>query len=72
MAASDHDAIADEHTLEVYHHLPNAELVIFPRATHMIPGDDPDLLNAAVDRFFRTPSNIRHAARSLQIQPGAG
>jgi len=53
--ASDHDAIADEHTLEIYHHLPNAQLVIFPGATHMIPVDDPALFNATVDRFFRTP-----------------
>ena len=50
-----HDAIADEHTLEIYHHLPNAELVIFPGATHMIPVDDPDLFNTTVDRFFRVP-----------------
>jgi len=53
--ASDHDAIADEHTLEIYHHLPNAELVIFPGGTHMIPVDDPARFNATVDRFFRTP-----------------
>jgi pimeloyl-ACP methyl ester carboxylesterase len=53
--ARDHDAIADEHTLEIYHQLPNAELVIFPGATHMIPVDDPARFNAAVDRFFRTP-----------------
>ncbi len=53
--ASDHDAIADDHTLEIYHNLPNAQLAIFPGATHMIPYDDPALFNAAVDRFFRTP-----------------
>lgn len=53
--AGDHDAIADEHTLEIYHHLPNAQLAIFPGATHMIPVDDPDLFNTTVDRFFRTP-----------------
>lgn len=53
--ASDHDAIADEHTLEIYHHLPNAQLVIFPGATHMIPVDNPVLFNATVDHFFRTP-----------------
>ncbi len=52
--AGDHDAIADEHTLEIYHHLPNAELAIFPAATHMIPVDDPERFNATVDRFFRT------------------
>ena len=33
--ASDHDLIKDEHTLDIYHHLPNSQLVIFPNATHM-------------------------------------
>jgi pimeloyl-ACP methyl ester carboxylesterase len=51
--ASDHDAIRDDHTLEIYHHLPNSQLCIFPNATHMIPYDDPALFNATVDRFFR-------------------
>jgi pimeloyl-ACP methyl ester carboxylesterase len=53
--ASDHDAIRDEHTLEIYHHLPNGELCIFPAATHMIPYDDPQLFDTTVDRFFQTP-----------------
>ncbi len=53
--ASDHDAIADDHTLEIYHNLPNAQLAVFPGATHMVPYDDPALFNATVDRFFRTP-----------------
>jgi len=53
--ASDHDLIKDEHTLDIYHHLPNSQLVIFPNATHMVPYDDPVLFNATVERFFRTP-----------------
>ena len=53
--ASDHDVAREEHTLEIYHHLPNSQLCIFPDATHMIPYDDPARFNAAVDRFFRTP-----------------
>ena len=53
--ASDHDAIRDEHTLDIYHHLPNSQLVIFPNATHMIPYDDPGLFNTTVERFFRAP-----------------
>jgi pimeloyl-ACP methyl ester carboxylesterase len=53
--ASDHDAIRDEHTLEIYHHIPNSQLAIFPDATHMIPFDDPVRFNATVDRFFSTP-----------------
>jgi pimeloyl-ACP methyl ester carboxylesterase len=53
--AGDHDVIRDGHTLEIYQHLPNGQLCIFPDATHMIPFDDPARFNAAVDRFFRTP-----------------
>jgi pimeloyl-ACP methyl ester carboxylesterase len=53
--ASDHDVAREEHTLEIYHHLPNSQLCVFPDATHMIPYDDPARFNAAVDRFFRTP-----------------
>ncbi len=53
--ASDHDVIRDEHTLSIYHHLPNSQLAIFPNATHMIPIDDPERFNATVDRFFGTP-----------------
>ena len=53
--AGDHDLIIDEHTLEIYHHIPNSQLCIFPNATHMVPFDDPGLFNATVDRFFRTP-----------------
>ena len=53
--ASDHDVIRDEHTVAIYRHIPNAQLVIFPNATHMVPFDDPAAFNAAVERFFRTP-----------------
>jgi pimeloyl-ACP methyl ester carboxylesterase len=53
--AADHDIIRDEHTVEIYHHVPNSQLAIFPNATHMVPFDDPVLFNATVERFFRTP-----------------
>jgi pimeloyl-ACP methyl ester carboxylesterase len=53
--AADHDLIRDEHTLEIFHHLPNAQLCIFSNATHMVPFDEPARFNAEVDRFFRTP-----------------
>lgn len=53
--ASDHDVIKDEHTLEIYHHLPNGELCIFPNATHAIAYDDPVLFNSTVERFLETP-----------------
>lgn len=53
--AGDHDLIRDEHTLEIYHHIPNSQLCIFPNATHMVPYDDPALFDATVERFFREP-----------------
>lgn len=53
--ASDHDVIRDEHTLEIYHHIPIGQLCIFPNATHMVPYDDPALFDATVERFFRAP-----------------
>lgn len=53
--ASDHDIVRDEHTVEIYHHIPNSQLTIFLNATHMAPLDDPALFNATVERFFRTP-----------------
>jgi pimeloyl-ACP methyl ester carboxylesterase len=53
--AGDHDVIADEHTLEIFHQIPNSQLCIFPNATHMIPFDDPARFNSTVERFFREP-----------------
>ena len=53
--AGDHDIIRDEHTVQIFHHLPNSQLAIFPNATHMIPYDDPATFNATVERFFATP-----------------
>ena len=45
--------IRDEHTVDIYHHIPNSQLAIFPNATHMVPFDDPATFNAAVERFLR-------------------
>lgn len=53
--AGDHDLIRDEHTVEIFHHIPNSQLAIFPDATHMVPFDDSASFNATVERFFRTP-----------------
>lgn len=53
--AGDHDIIRDEHTLEIYHHLPNGELCILPGAANAIPYDDPVLFNTTVEHFFQMP-----------------
>jgi pimeloyl-ACP methyl ester carboxylesterase len=68
--ASDHDVIRDEHILAIYHHIPNAELAIFPNATHLVPYDDPGLFDATVDRFFTTPfvkkDRVQDALKSIK------
>ena len=52
--AGDHDVIRDEHTIDIFHHIHESQLAIFPDATHMIPFDDPLTFNATVERFFQT------------------
>jgi len=73
--ASDHDVIADEHTLEIFHHLPNSQLAIFPNATHLIPFDDPVTFNGTVERFLRTPfvkkDRIGETVKSLEKLRGS-
>jgi len=73
--AGDHDAIRDEHTLDIFHHIPNSQLAIFPNATHMIPYDDPVLFNSTVERFFRTPfvkrDRIKDLEKSMEAQKAA-
>jgi pimeloyl-ACP methyl ester carboxylesterase len=73
--AGDHDVIADEHTLEIFHHIPNSQLCIFPDATHMIPFDDPERFNSTIDRFFRTPfvkrERIKDFLKSLEAMKAA-
>lgn len=53
--AGDHDMISDEHTLDIFHHIPNAQLEIFANALHTIPYDDPGRFNAVVETFLRQP-----------------
>ena len=57
--AGDHDMVLDEHTLEIFHRIPNSQLAIVPDSTHLLPFDDPELFNSIVERFFRTPFKTR-------------
>ena len=74
--AGDHDVIRDEHTLEIFHRMPGAQLAIFPDATHMLPYDDPARFNAVVERFFRTPfvrrDRVKDVLESLAKLRAAG
>ena len=68
--ASDHDVIRDEHTVTIYHRVPNSQLCIFPNATHMIPFDEPARFNAVVERFLREPfvkkERVKDMLKSLE------
>ncbi len=55
IASRDHDLIRLDHTVAIYEALPNAQLVVFPNNTHLVPFDDPKLFNTAVERFLATP-----------------
>jgi pimeloyl-ACP methyl ester carboxylesterase len=53
--AGDRDVIRGAHTLEIFEGLRNAQLAIFPGATHMIPWQNPELFNRTVETFFAKP-----------------
>lgn len=53
--SSDHDLIRLDHTVAIYEALPNAQLAVFPNSTHLVPYDDPQTFNAAIERFLATP-----------------
>lgn len=50
----DHDVIREEHTLQIYQHLPKAYLWILPNAGHSTPLVYPDDFNRIVNNFFQT------------------
>lgn len=52
VTSADRDVIRDEHTLEIYHSLTNAQWAVFPNAGHDIPVEDPERFNATVRRFL--------------------
>lgn len=68
--AGDHDLIRDEHTLQIFHHIPNSQLAIFPGSTHAVSYDHPELFNATVERFFSQPftriDRIKDAIKTLE------
>lgn len=53
--AGDHDMISLDHTASLYRSLPMAELFIVPHASHLVPLENPDLINGEIIRFLKTP-----------------
>jgi len=52
---SSYDAIALEHTIKIYHHLPRGQLFIMPGATHSGAYEKPNLFNQVLQDFFNQP-----------------
>jgi pimeloyl-ACP methyl ester carboxylesterase len=55
IASGDHDLISLEHTVDLFTHLPHAQLFVVPGATHSVLMEQPELINAAILKFMKTP-----------------
>lgn len=66
--SGDHDIVRLEHTIEIYTHLPNAELSIFPGTTHAVLKDAPQLFNNTVQRFFLREFKQVHPLDILSVE----
>jgi pimeloyl-ACP methyl ester carboxylesterase len=53
--SGDHDIITLEHTISLYNNLPEAELFIVPHASHLVPYENPELVNSEIIKFLKTP-----------------
>jgi pimeloyl-ACP methyl ester carboxylesterase len=53
--AGDKDIIKETHTVEIYQHIPKAQLCIMPGETHYAPASSPALFNEIVNRFVTAP-----------------
>ena len=51
----DRDIVTNEHTVKIFENIPNAHLCIIPGSTHMLPWENPDVLNNTIDEFFHAP-----------------
>lgn len=55
IVAGDHDAINLDQTIALFTNLPKSQLFIVPHASHIVPAENPELINSEVVRFLKTP-----------------
>ena len=55
IVVGDHDVINLDQTIALFTNLPKAQLFIVPHASHIVPAENPDLINSEVLRFLKTP-----------------
>lgn len=53
--AGDEDISLNHHTVEMYEHIPQAQLCIMPGENHYTPTSNPDKFNRIVDEFLSQP-----------------
>ena len=53
--SGDKDIIREEHSVEIYQNIPNAQLCILPGETHFTPATDPELFNLIAGKFIKEP-----------------
>lgn len=52
---SDNDIIKPRHILQIYEHIPKAQLFVMPGATHFMVRDEHELYNMMANRFLSNP-----------------
>lgn len=52
---ADSDIVKNEHAIEIYQHIPRAQLCIMPGETHYAPNSNPEYFNGIVEKFLDEP-----------------
>lgn len=55
IVAGDHDIINPDQTMALFNNLPRADLFIVPHASHLVPVENPELINSEIIRFLGNP-----------------
>jgi pimeloyl-ACP methyl ester carboxylesterase len=63
LISGDHDAITLEHTLQIFHALPNAELCVLPGTDHGTFSGRSEWLNPIMDQFLKRPQAVAATVR---------
>jgi pimeloyl-ACP methyl ester carboxylesterase len=63
LISGDRDAITLEHTLQIFHALPNAELCVLPGTDHGTFSGRSEWLNPIMDEFLKRPQDVAATVR---------
>ena len=55
VVVGDRDVINIDHTISLFRSLPHSQLFVVPGASHIVPVEQPELINSEVIKFFSTP-----------------